>query len=164
MKTIGTPPGPVVFRSTVALVLIVICIGLFLSYMERWEDEFEDIAVDQVLINIRSTLALEFLQLVAGGHQAKLPNFHLENPFVFLAIHKKVPINYFGVLSGDEVIENKGVWYFDLYSRKAIYIYEGRPLKRMFQVVFKYKDENSNGEFEYGVDSDYFFYLLEVNQ
>ncbi len=164
MRTIGSHPGAGKFRSTAVLILIVICIGLFLSYTKRWEEQLEEVAIDQVVISIKSILAIEFYKIVLKGKQAKLQAYHLENPFIFLAAHQNLPRNYYGVVSSKMDIERKGEWYFDSTEREAIYVYKEKSLRRFFQLVLEYTDVDSNNNFDYLVDTGYFLNLREIER
>lgn len=161
MKDISSYPGASKFRSIIAVILVILFIALFLNYTQRWEDEIEEVSINQITIDIKSALALALYKVVIEGRQDKLGDLDGENPFILLAYSKKLPPNYYGIVSTQLEIDATGGWFFDLSTRKVVYVYRDGKRKKYFRMELKYNDMNGNGQFDHRVDRNYFLNFVE---
>ncbi len=146
MKTIGTPPGAVVFRSTVAIVIILICISSFLVFTSKLSQQAEVVAKDWVIVEVKQALAMMLYDYAIKGQLNDLQNFDRENPFVPLAIYRELPKNYRGTINSENQIKEYG-WYFDLINREMIYKYSDDDLPvEKYLMIFIFEDLGKAGK------------------
>ena len=145
MKTLSSHPGAAIFRSTIVIILILICIVTFLIFTEKLSQRSEVIAKDQVVVAIKQALAMMLYDYAIKGQLQELDKFDKENPFVPLAIYRGLPENYRGTISDSSEIGDFG-WYFDINLREAIYVFSNdRSPSQRYIMNFKFEDQNGDG-------------------
>jgi hypothetical protein len=143
-------PGARLLRENVVVIFVVIFIGVFLSYMDTLQDDIEVVAVEKTLNEINSALALTLYQHAIEGRLNDLSLLDGENPFIYLAIHHQLPVNYAGSFRSDSEPEGSHIWYYNLDTKVVVYR-SGRE-RRLFELSFQYADVNKNRQFEASVD------------
>ncbi len=73
------------------------------------------------------------------GKQVELSKFDEENPFVFLAIYRSLPSNYFGAFQGGATPESPG-WYYDTSKKMVIYIGQDKGISEYKMIYLKRSD------------------------
>ena len=147
MKSIESHPGAGVFRSTIVIILILVCIISFFVFTEKLSQQAEEVAKDQVLVEMKQALAMMLYDYAIKGQLMALEKFDRENPFVPLAIYRELPKNYKGAINSERQLKDVG-WYFDLNTKVAIYKFSDNqiPLSK-YVLKFEYDDLNSDGVF-----------------
>ncbi len=142
-------PGANFFRSNVAAILVLVFAVIFFSYISHAEKKIYEVAVERTVNDINASLALVLYQYIIRGETSRLPLLEGENPFVFLAMYKQLPINYRGTVPKDtEMLINS--WYYDLGLREVIYRAESGDMH--YVLNFRYKDKNLNSKFDTRID------------
>ncbi len=149
MKSISSHPGTQTFRSTLVIIFILICIVSFFTYTSSLTRRVEEVAIKQVITEIKAALAMMLYDYTIKGQARDLQKFNHENPFVPLAIYRSMPENFQGTISNDSDMDRKG-WYFNLSSRRAIYNFadSSRP-NQAYRMVFEFEDANLNNKYDY---------------
>ena len=103
----------------VAVLLISVFAAVFLDRAAYYQEAAEKAAMEQVAMDLRSSVNLRVAELVLENRFAELPALAVQNPMDLLV---RKPQNYLGVLSGSR---NEGIvpgnWYYDLASREVVY-------------------------------------------
>ncbi len=144
-------PGAKLLRFDIVVTLVVLFIIVFLVYMDRLEEGVRAIAVEKTINEINSGLALTLYQHAVEGRLGDLPLLEGENPFVFLAIYKPLPVNYRGSVRGSTPERVTNSWYYNMDTRRVTY--QAETGVREFALVFRYKDKNNNGVFDASIDA-----------
>ncbi|MEW6687728.1 MAG: prepilin-type N-terminal cleavage/methylation domain-containing protein [Pseudomonadota bacterium] len=107
------------FELAVALALIAILAALLLERMTYYQEQAEKVNMEQVAMDIRSSVNLRVAELVLENRFAELDALAQQNPLDLL--HRK-PQNYLGVLSdpAPEAVA-PGNWYFDKQTKEVVY-------------------------------------------
>jgi hypothetical protein len=122
------------FRSIIVLIIVFVCVGLFLYYSEGLSQKAESIANEQVLNDIKYSLAMLLYEQAIKGERQGLIKFDGENPFIVLAKYRSLPGSYHGAI--DEYSSNlKSGWYFEKKEKVAILILSNG---QVFRYVLKY--------------------------
>lgn len=120
-KSISSLPAAAKFRSTLVIIIVLICISVFLTFTRSLSEKAELIARDRVISDIRYSLAMMLYDYTIKGKSHELEKFDMENPFVALAIYRSLPGNYKGVV--DKLSSNNSAgWYYENTSKLAVYI------------------------------------------
>jgi len=103
----------------IALLLVAVLVGVFLDRALYYRELAEKSAMEQVALDLRSSVNLRVAELVLENRFADLLPLADQNPMDLLA---GKPRNYLGVLSGGGVQEVVGGnWYFDITSKEVVY-------------------------------------------
>ena len=103
----------------IALLLVAVLVGVFLDRALYYRELAEKSAMEQVALDLRSSVNLRVAELVLENRFADLLPLADQNPIDLLA---GKPRNYLGVLSGGGVQEVVGGnWYFDITSKEVVY-------------------------------------------
>ena len=103
----------------IALLLVSVLIGVFLDRTLFYREQAEKSAMEQVALDLRSSVNLRVAELVLESRFADLIPMADQNPMDLLA---RKPQNYLGVLAGNGVQEVvTGNWYFDSKSKEVVY-------------------------------------------
>lgn len=107
------------FELAIAFALIAILAGLLLERMTYYQERAEKANMEQVAMDIRSSVNLRVAELVLENRFAELDALAAQNPLDLL--HRK-PQNYLGVLShpAQEGMA-PGNWYFDKEKKEVVY-------------------------------------------
>ncbi|MGH8678892.1 MAG: hypothetical protein ACREUQ_11125 [Burkholderiales bacterium] len=102
-----------------SILLVSVVAGLLLDRMVYYQEAAEKSSMEQVALDLRSSVNLRAAELVLENRFAELRVLAAENPMDLLV---RKPQNYLGVLknSGSERTE-PGNWYYDLASREVVY-------------------------------------------
>ena len=145
MKSIGSHPGAGVFRFTVVVVLVLILMLAFFYYTATIKQRVEEIARDQVIVNMKQALSMMLYDYAIKGQLKDLQLFDQENPFVPLAIYSELPKNYHGTIHSKSEIKQSG-WYFDLNKRVAVYRFSDNGLAlQNYKMIFEFEDIDGDG-------------------
>ena len=145
-------PGMKSFLNIFTVILVLVLIIKFLSYMDSLERDIELVSIDKQVSDINASLALTLYNYVAKGKLSDLQEFNLDNPFVFLAANHQLPLNYFGVIKDESEISQQGGWYFEGNNRLIIYQSAYDLGRFYYQLKFIYRDINESGRYELGED------------
>lgn len=150
VKSIGSHPGAGVFRSTVVIIVILVCVVSFFSYTSALTDRAEEVAKDMVVVELKQAMAMMLYDFAIKGQLQELSKFHRENPFVPLAAYRWLPDNYHGTILNRSDINYAG-WYFVTSERVVVYHYADRerPLHQLI-MEFKFEDLDGNDLFDQG--------------
>ena len=103
----------------VSLTLAAVLVGVFLDRALFYREQAEKSAMEQVALDLRSSVNLRVAELVLENRFAELRVLQAQNPMDLLA---GKPQNYLGVLKGAGVQEFvPGNWYFDNTSKEVVY-------------------------------------------
>lgn len=113
------PRGFSLFELVIALLLVAVLIGVFLERALYYRELAEKSAMEQVALDLRSSVNLRVAELVLEGRFAELEPLAARNPMDLL---QRKPQNYLGILTGansQEIVT--GNWYFDITSKEVVY-------------------------------------------
>ena len=103
----------------VSLTLMAVLVGVFLDRALYYREQAEKAAMEQVAMDLRSSVNLRVAELVLENRFKELPALQLQNPMDLLV---RKPQNYLGILQGAKVQEVvTGHWYFDNTSKEVVY-------------------------------------------
>jgi hypothetical protein len=148
MNTLGSHPGATVFRLSIMIVLIVILVSIFFSYLEDTERALERTSILQTKKIIDSSLAVVFATYAVKGRLNELNELNGGNPFELLAEYQIVPVAYAGEVDRDLSVDEAPGWYFLTHRRKVVYKSFFIDLDSYFEIVLNYQDNNQSGSFE----------------
>jgi len=131
--------GIKLFEVAVATAVFTIIVTVLLLRLWYYQDRAEEVAVQQVVNNIRSALEIEVAQGRLLGKAVDLTMLMEKNPLELLT---NKPANYLGeFFSPADSDVTVGNWYFDRYDKTLVYLLNNRstfgsaPVKRLkFQV------------------------------
>ena len=103
----------------VALLLVSVLIGVFLDRALYYRELAEKSAMEQVAMDLRSSVNLRVAELVLENRFAELGAMQAVNPMDLLA---GKPRNYLGALDDPQSGSSApGNWYFDKKSKEVVY-------------------------------------------
>ena len=103
----------------VSLTLAALLVGVFLERALYYRELAEKSAMEQVALDLRSSVNLRVAELVLENRFSELVVLRSQNPMDLLV---RKPQNYLGVLKGAGVQEVvTGNWYFDNTSKEVVY-------------------------------------------
>jgi general secretion pathway protein G len=107
------------FELIVALLLVSVLIGVFLDRVLYYRELAEKSAMEQVAMDVRSSVNLRVAELALDNRFAELAALVGQNPMDLLA---RKPANYLGVLANAATQPAApGNWYFDSTSKEVVY-------------------------------------------
>lgn len=107
------------FELVVALLLVSVLIGVFLDRVLYYRELAEKSAMEQVAMDVRSSVNLRVAELALDNRFAELTALVGQNPMDLLV---RKPANYLGVLTN--AVQGSvppGNWYFDIASKEVVY-------------------------------------------
>ena len=111
--------GYSLFELAVALSLLSILIAVFLDRAAVYQEMAEKAAMEQVALDLRSSVNLKVAELVLENRFADLVRLSGQNPMDLLTAR---PANYLGVLPDAAAPGSvKGKWYFDKELKETVY-------------------------------------------
>lgn len=134
-KSISSLPEASSFRSTLVIIIILICISSFLSFTSHLSNGAQDIARERVLSSIQYSLSMLLYDYTIQGKQQQLQKFDGDNPFVILAIYHAMPNNYRGVVAELKPDSSPG-WYFEKNTR---YLILNMKNQKRYRYILKYQ-------------------------
>jgi len=103
----------------VSLAIIAILLGVFLDRALYYRERAEKAAMEQVALDLRSSVNIKVAELMLANRFADLVPLAAQNPMDLLV---QKPANYRGVLAAGQVQEVvPGSWYFDNASKEVVY-------------------------------------------
>ena len=112
------------FEFAVATAIFAILVTVLLQRIWFYHDQAEQIAVQQVVANIRSALQIKVAQGKLPGQHVDLTILAEQNPLQWLT---EKPANYAGeYFSPTDQEVAVGNWYFDRHDKKLIYLLNNR--------------------------------------
>ena len=152
MNTLSSIPGALLFRSVMAVILVLIMIVIFLSYTTDLTQKASEIERNKVIYELDMALSFRLYSATIDGTLGELPELNLQNPFVALADENyTVPLTYVGEVKLPVFLQKSG-WYFDT-SKRVIFYWENRKITNRYQMQFKFNDSNASGVYESKIDS-----------
>lgn len=152
--------GLTIFEVTLIVIMLGVLMVIFMEKTLRLDVQGERIKLDAVIAQLRSAVAIEFVNRVVheGGIDSTLSLRH-DNPMRYLQI---TPPDYLGELAqAPPGGVGPGVWYFDRQDQVLVYTVrngayfrsalEGGARAR-FVLELVYSDVNRNARFDRGVD------------
>ncbi len=119
MTGLTRPRGFSLLELVIALLLVAVLIGVFLDRTLYYRELAEKSAMEQVALDLRSSVNLRVAELVLESRFADLGPLAAQNPMDLL---QRKPQNYRGVLTGANTqAVVTGNWYFDNTSQEVVY-------------------------------------------
>jgi len=98
---------------------MAVLVGVFLDRVLFYREQAEKSAMEQVALDLRSSVNLRVAELILASRFADLIPLASQNPMDLLA---RKPQNYLGVLAAGKAQEVvTGNWYFDSASKEVVY-------------------------------------------
>ena len=148
MNTLGSHPGAIVFRLSIMIILIVILVSIFFSYLDDTQREFERTSILQTKKIIDSSLAVVFATYAVNNRLNDLNELDGGNPFVHLAEYGILPTAYVGETDHDLEEDREPGWYYLTHRRILVYKSLFSDADHYFEIVLNYEDRNQSGSFE----------------
>ena len=148
MSTIGSYRGAILFRLSLMVILVVILVMVFFSYVDNAEREFERKSVLQTKKIIDSALAVVFATYAVNNRLGQLNDLDGGNPFVFLEEYEMLPPAYVGEIDRDPGKDQEPGWYYLTHRRILVYKSLYSDADHYFEIVLNYEDRNQSGSFE----------------
>jgi len=112
------------FEFGVVAAVLAIMATILLQRLWFYQDEAEQVAVQQVVANVRAALKIKAAQGKLPGQVADLTILPQQNPLDWLT---EKPANYLGELEHpSDLIVTSGNWYFDLGDHSLVYLLNKR--------------------------------------
>jgi len=148
MNTLGSHPGAILFRLSLMIMLIVIMVMVFFSYVNDAEREFERKSVLQTKKIIDSALVVVFATYAVNHRLGELNDLEGGNPFVFLEEYQILPPAYVGEIDRDPGDSAEAGWYY--LTHRGILVYKSlhSDADYFFKIALNYEDKNRSGSFE----------------
>lgn len=103
----------------VSLTLVAVLVGVFLDRALYYREQAEKSAMEQVALDVRSSVNLRVAELALDNRYAEIAALPAQNPMDLLA---SKPPNYLGVLEGRGAPgAGPGNWYFDKKLKEVVY-------------------------------------------
>ncbi len=114
------------FEFALAAAIFAIVVTLLLQRISFYQGEAEQVALQQVVANVRSALAIKLAQGRLPGQQLDLTMLTEENPLAWLSDQ---PANYLGeYFAPSEQALAAGNWYFDRREKMLVYLLNNRNI------------------------------------
>lgn len=152
MNTLGSHPGAIVFRLSIMIVLIVILVSIFFSYLDDTERALERTSILQTKKIIDSSLAVVFATYAVNNRLNDLNDLDGGNPFVHLAEYGMLPIAYVGETDRDLDQDQASGWYYLTHRKILVYKSLFSDADHYFKITLNYQDNNQSGSFESASD------------
>ena len=115
-------PGPIGDLGVVAVLGVLMTV--FLQRVQFYQAEAEQAAMQQVVAQLRTALAVRISARYLRGNDRELELLALENPMTWL---ERTPPNYAGEYDGAKPSDLlSGHWYFDSHSKTLTYLLNRR--------------------------------------
>jgi hypothetical protein len=112
--------GLFLLQFLMALIVLGVLMGSLLGRLDIYQEHAERVAVQQIVVNVRSALQALLAQARLPGHTLDLASLPEQNPFDWLA---KKPGNYVGALDAREAQNVEvGKWYFNKNEKVLVYL------------------------------------------
>jgi general secretion pathway protein G len=118
-RRFGPGRGFSLVELVVSLTLVAILVGVFLDRALYYRELAEKSTMEQVALDLRSSVNLRVAELVLENRFADLKRLPEVNPIELLG---RKPQNYLGVLpDGNPLAGTAGNWYFDKTLKEVVY-------------------------------------------
>ncbi|MCP4874219.1 MAG: hypothetical protein GY896_01930 [Gammaproteobacteria bacterium] len=144
------------------ILLIVILMMVFFSYLDDAEREVERASVLQTKKVIDSALALVFATYAVNNRLNELNDLNGGNPFLFLKEYQMLPPAYAGELDRDPAIDQAPGWYYLSHRKMVVYKSFHLDSDSYFRIVLNYQDVNQSGLFESSTDKFQNLQFVEI--
>lgn len=153
MSSLGSHPGAILFRLSIMIILIVIMMVVFFSYLDATEKKLEQTSVLQTRKIIDSALAVVFATYAVKGRLSELNDLDGGNPFVLLEEYGILAPGYQGAIDNDLRDDQAPGWYY--LSHRGHVAYNSRFVETdsYFALVLNYADLDESGRFEPDTDN-----------
>ncbi|MDJ0778482.1 MAG: hypothetical protein QNJ85_11500 [Gammaproteobacteria bacterium] len=148
VPTLASVPGALLFRTLMSLLLILILIFVFFSYVDDTQREFERSAIEQTRRIIDSALAVTFASYAVEGRLDELEQLNGANPFLLLQNYRMLPASYQGEIEQDIDAGLGSGWYYLKHRRLVAYKTYHLDSYRYFRLHLNYDDRDGNGRFD----------------
>jgi len=152
MNILGSHSGAILFRLSLMIILIVIMVMVFFSYVDSAEREFERKSVLQTKKIIDSALAVVFATYAVNNRLGELNDLDGGNPFIFLEEYEMLPPAYVGEIDRDPGDGAEAGWYYLKHRRILVYKSLYSEADHYYKIVLNYEDTNQSGSFESASD------------
>ena len=159
--TLASVPGALLFRTLMSLLLILILIVVFFSYIDDTQREFERSSIAQTKRVIDSALAVAFASYAVESRLDELGELDGGNPFLLLQNYKMLPAAYRGEIEQDLGPDLAGGWYYLKHRRLVVYKSSHLDTDRYFSVRPNFDDRDGDGRFDSATDG---FHNLQFQQ
>ena len=146
--TLASVPGALLFRTLLSIVLILILIAVFFSYVDETQREFERSAIAQTRRIVDSALAVAFATYAVKHRLSELGELDGGNPFLLLDEYQIQPTAYRGEIERDIGPDLAAGWYYLQHRRLVAYKSYHLDSDRYFGIVLDYEDQNGNGRYD----------------
>ncbi len=117
--------GFTLLELAVTVAIIAILSTFLLNRIMFYRDQAEEVAMQQVVGNLRSAMHLQLALLLARNREQELLQLAQQNPMDWLA---EKPANYLGEIESSQQPDLlKGNWYFDKRDKRLLYMYASAP-------------------------------------
>lgn len=108
------------FEFALAAALFAVMVGVADSRLNHYQEEFETVAAEQLIISLRTALTLKMSQLTVAQRRHEIASLREQNPIGWL--YEK-PKNYLGeYYHPDNEKLATGNWYFDRGDKTLVYL------------------------------------------
>ncbi len=152
MKTIGAPPGAILFRLSLMIIIVAILVIIFFRYVDDTQVELERQSILQTKRIIDSSLAVAFAGYAVKGRLDDLNQLDGGNPFLILEQFELLPPAYHGEFEGDFAADQEPGWYYLKQRRQVVYKSRFAGGDHYYSLRLDYEDINRSGSFESGHD------------
>jgi len=146
------------------IILIVILVSIFFSYLEDTEREIERTSILQTKKIIDSSLAVVFATYAVNNRLNELNDFDGGNPFVYLAEYGILPTAYVGETDHDLDEDQQPGWYYLTHRKILVYKSLFSDADHYFKIVLNYEDKNRSGSFEPSSDRFRGLQFVKISQ
>ncbi len=152
VPTLASVPGALLFRTLVSLLLILILVAVFFSYVDDTQREFERNSIAQTKRIIDGALAVAFASYAVEGRLDELGELDGGNPFVLLQRYQMLPVAYQGEIVQDLDADLAAGWYYLEHRRIVAYKSHHLDSDSYFSVRLNFNDGDGNGRFDPATD------------
>ncbi len=148
MRTIGVPPGAILFRLTLMMIIVAILVVVFLRYVDDTRLELERQSILQTKRIIDASLAVAFAGYAVEGRLDDLNELDGGNPFAILERFELLPPAYQGEHESAYTADLEPGWHY--LKRRKLVVYRPRYTggDRYYALRLDYEDLNRSGSFE----------------
>lgn len=164
MKNIGVPPGAILFRLSLMIIIVAILVLVFLRYVDDTQIELERQSILQTKRVIDSSLAVAFAGYAVKGRLSELNQLDGANPFLILEQFELLPPAYQGELENDLAAGQQPGWYYLKRRRQVVYKSRFAGGDHYFSLKLDYEDVNRSGSFEAGQDRFIRLQFVRIDQ
>jgi len=133
-KGISSLPEAAKFRSVLVVIIVLTCVTVFFTYIDKLSNRVEEIARESVITDIKYSLSMLLYDLAIKKNLNDIEKFTNQNPFDQLKKYRSLPVNYQGEITTDNRFKAEG-WYFDEMETEVVYL-AGNGNKIIYKIHF----------------------------